>query len=178
VGELLPSLDPLFTVHRQVQFWFDVADDDAYAAWRESPIFIWELGRGDADFIYGFPAIDGRAGGVKVASEDYATTTTPDACAREVETAEVRAMYERYIDGRLRGVTDRCLRAATCLYTVTKDVGFVVDVLPGDEDVIVASPCSGHGFKHSAAIGEAIAQMVGGGRPDLDLADFALARLG
>ena len=178
VGELLPSVDPLFTVHRQVQFWFDLEDADAYATWRGSPIFIWELGRGDADFVYGFPAIDGPGGGVKVASEDYATTTTPDACAREVGEDEVRAMYERYVEGRLHGVTDRCLRAATCLYTVTRDVGFVVDVLPESEDVIVASPCSGHGFKHSAALGEAIAQMVGGERPDVDLAGFGLARLG
>ena len=61
---------------------------------------------------------------------------------------------------------------------MTPDVGFVVDVLPESDDVILASPCSGHGFKHSAALGEAIAQMVGGGSPDLDLADFGLARLG
>jgi len=40
----------------------------------------------------------------------------------------------------------------------------------------VASPCSGHGFKHSAAIGEAIAELVLTGKSGLDLAPFLLAR--
>jgi sarcosine oxidase len=38
--------------------------------------------------------------------------------------------------------------------------------------VIVASPCSGHGFKHSAAIGETLAQMVTG-EQHLDISPFA-----
>ena len=36
-----------------------------------------------------------------------------------------------------------------CLYTVAPDDQFQVDFLPGRSDVIVASPCSGHGFKFS-----------------------------
>ena len=68
------------------------------------------------------------------------------------------------------------MKAATCLYTVTPDFGFVIDTLPGAHRVIVASPCSGHGFKHSAAIGEALAQRVVDGASRLDLGAFALAR--
>ncbi|HEY5379949.1 MAG TPA: N-methyl-L-tryptophan oxidase, partial [Pseudolabrys sp.] len=46
------------------------------------------------------------------------------------------------------------------LYTCTEDTRFIVDALPGADNIIVASPCSGHGFKHSAAIGEAIAGRI------------------
>ena len=42
--------------------------------------------------------------------------------------------------------------------------------------VLIVSPCSGHGFKHSPAIGEAVAQWILGGASDLDLEPFALAR--
>ncbi|WP_018465230.1 hypothetical protein [Calidithermus timidus] len=45
--------------------------------------------------------------------------------------------------------------------------------LPG---VFVASPCSGHGFKHSAGIGEAIAQVITEGQSAVNLEPFSLAR--
>jgi sarcosine oxidase len=73
-------------------------------------------------------------------------------------------------------LSGKCVKAATCLYTVTPDFGFVIDTLPGAQRVIVASPCSGHGFKHSAAIGEALAQRVIDGASQLDLGAFALGR--
>jgi sarcosine oxidase len=40
-----------------------------------------------------------------------------------------------------------------------------------------ASACSGHGFKHSAALGEALAQLLDAGRSAIDLSCFSLARL-
>ena len=52
------------------------------------------------------------------------------------------------------------------------------DALPGSARVIVASPCSGHGFKHSAAIGEALAQRVIDGASRIDLSAFSLTRFG
>jgi sarcosine oxidase len=168
-GELLPQHRERFAVYRQVQFWFDVADDAAYERHRDTPVFIWQLGDAHDDFVYGFPPLD-RRGGVKVASEQYATPTTADAW-REVTAEEVRRMYDDYVRERLPGLTDRCLRATSCLYTVTADHGFVVD----DGDVLCVSACSGHGFKHSPAIGEAVAQLAATGRSDLDLSGFAAA---
>jgi sarcosine oxidase len=68
------------------------------------------------------------------------------------------------------------VRSAVCLYTVTPDFGFVIDRHPASERVLIASPCSGHGFKHSAAIGEALAQIVVDGTSRLDLSSFSLKR--
>jgi sarcosine oxidase len=70
----------------------------------------------------------------------------------------------------------RCVRSETCLYTVTPDAGFVIDRHPAMNNVILVSACSGHGFKHSAAIGEALAQWVVEGKSALDLSPFRLAR--
>ncbi len=50
--------------------------------------------------------------------------------------------------------------ATTCLYTMTPDGDFIIDRMPGDDRVIVASPCSGHGFKFAPVIGEIIADLA------------------
>jgi sarcosine oxidase len=42
--------------------------------------------------------------------------------------------------------------------------------------VLVISPCSGHGFKHSPAIGEAVAELVVDGASRLDLSVFKADR--
>jgi sarcosine oxidase len=52
----------------------------------------------------------------------------------------------------------------------------VIDYHPSYKNVIVASPCSGHGFKHSAAIGEVLAQLVTKGSSEIDLSKFSFAR--
>ena len=176
-GAWLPALlgapfARLLKVHRQVLYWFAPEDAAAFAPGR-FPIFIWMHGAGVSDFFYGFPIV---SEGVKLATEQFVETTDPDGVGREVSGTEVAGMYASHVKGRLAGVTDRCLRAETCLYTVTPDSGFVIDRHPGWERVIVASPCSGHGFKHSAAIGEAIAEVVTTGASGLDLAPFSLAR--
>ena len=44
------------------------------------------------------------------------------------------------------------------------------------ERIWFASACSGHGFKHSAAVGEALAQMVLGEVATVDLRPFARQR--
>jgi sarcosine oxidase len=68
------------------------------------------------------------------------------------------------------------VKSAACLYTATPDFHFVIDRHPGMRHVMVASPCSGHGFKHSAAIGEALATLALDGKSAFDLAPFALRR--
>ena len=64
-----------------------------------------------------------------------------------------------------------------CLFTNTPDEHFVIDRHPETDLVIVASPCSGHGFKHSAAIGEALVEMALDGTSQLSTAPFAFSRL-
>jgi sarcosine oxidase len=164
-----------FAVRRQLLFWFDVDGPIAAYEPRRFPIFIWEL-QGAAQAIYGFPAIDGQHGGVKVATQQYETTTTPDSVDRVAHPEEAAAMHANYVAGYLPGLSSRCLRSAVCLYTVTPDAGFVIARHPDYDRVIVASPCSGHGFKHSAAIGEALAELALHGKTRFDLGAFRFNR--
>jgi len=148
-----------FTVRRQVLFWFALDGPVEPFAPGRFPVFIWELA-GHAQPIYGFPAIDGAAGGVKIASEQHEIATTPGSVRREVGPEEARALYDRQVAPYFRGLSGACVKAVSCLYTMTADFQFVIEAHPACPRAIVASPCSGHGFKHSAAIGERLARLV------------------
>ena len=77
-------------------------------------------------------------------------------------------MYRHCIDARLPWLGPDPVRTLSCLYTCTRGSRFVIDRHPGHDAVLIVSPCSGHGFKHSPAIGEAVAQWVTDGAPELD----------
>jgi sarcosine oxidase len=171
--QLLPEFARLFKIYRQTQFWFAVDDPAAFAP-NQFPVFIWEL-RNSRRGIYGFPAIDG-AGAIKIASEEFADTTTAETVNREISQREIDAVYG-LVAPHFSGVTPHCLRATACLYTVTADFGFVIDSHPDSERILIASACSGHGFKHSPAIGEILADMALGATPRFNLAPFRLRRL-
>jgi sarcosine oxidase len=159
IDTAVPSaLASLFTIVRQTLVWFDVPQDIAAFEPSRCPVHIWALAN-DQD-IYGFPAVDGRGGGVKIATEQYAESTTADTVRRDVNTAETTDLYERFVAPCFPSVSPRVLRSATCLYTVTPNFDFIIDVLPDQPQVMVVSPCSGHGFKHSAAIGESVASII------------------
>jgi sarcosine oxidase len=164
-----------FKIFRQVLFWFDVAGPIAQFLPERCPVFIWEP-QGAAQGLYGFPAIDGPNGGVKIATEQYQRTTTPETVNRAVSPEEISAMYKNYVAPYLPALSPKCIKAVVCLYTVTPDAGFVIDVHPESDRIIIASPCSGHGFKHSAAIGEALAELATEGGSRFDLSAFRLGR--
>jgi sarcosine oxidase len=163
IADLAPSLAPLTRIRRQVLHWYPVADPAAYAPGR-FPIFIWMHGGAEGDYFYGFPCLPGEAT-LKVATEQAEHNTSADTANRSVDPAESAAFHARHVAPRLAGVGNPARRAAACLYTVTPDSGFIVDTLPG---IVLASACSGHGFKHSAGLGEALAAKACGAGPALE----------
>ena len=171
---LAPADAAPFAVRRQVLHWFRTDAPALYAPDR-LPVFIWMHGaRGEA--FYGMPMGDGYAG-VKVATEQAETTTAPDAVERGVSADERAAVFATHIRGRLQGLQPQTVHDATCLYTSLPEGRFVVDRHPTQDGVTVVSACSGHGFKHSAALGEAVADTLLGRPPQVDLAPFSWAAL-
>jgi sarcosine oxidase len=179
INELFPDGRDIFAVYRQLLYWFPIRE--GYAQLRDMPAFVWDLGGDPRGFVhldgfYGFPAIDGPGGGVKVASESYERTTTPDGRQHPATPAERADMYERCIAPFLPWLGPEPVRTVSCLYTSARGSRFVIDRHPEHESVLIVSACSGHGFKHSAAIGEAVAQWLTGAAPETDLAPFSLSR--
>jgi sarcosine oxidase len=165
----------LFQVYRQVLNWFELESEAVDHTPGAMPVYIWGLRDGNA--FYGFPAIDGTRE-IKVATEQLDVATSADEASLDVDPAESQSAYDSVIGRWLPGVSSRCLRAVRCLYTVTPDANFVIDDHPDIPGVLLVSPCSGHGFKHSAGLGEAIAQRVTTGASDADLSPFRLDRFG
>ncbi len=162
-------------VCRQVIYWFDAEELGAF----DPTVFPWVIWIGDRleEFWSSFPAPRDGPRGVKLVTEQYHTATHPDVVSREVTAEECRDMYYRLTQPRLKGLRDNLIRAEVCLYTVTPDEHFIIDFHPGSERVVIASPCSGHGFKHSAAIGETLAQLALDGESEFDISAFRLARI-
>ncbi len=180
-GPWLPELleeqyKDYFKVMRQVLFSFDVEGDIDPFLPKNCPIFIWELQDNKRKAIYGFPIAQGAQGGVSIASEQYEMATTPDTVDRHVSEEEIQAMYQDFVAPYIPALSNRCIEATACLYTVTRDSGFVIDKHPGLENVIIVSPCSGRGFKHSAAIGEAVSELIVDGASTVDLDPFKFSR--
>lgn len=170
--ERAPARDlPLpLTVQRNVLYWFTPARDaDLFTADR-FPVFLGEVERGL--MWYGFPD---TGDGVKVALHHFGPPVEPDAVDRAVHPSEV-AHIRRLIARYLPAANGTLLETGVCTYTNAPDEHFIIDTHPDASRVIVASPCSGHGFKFSSAIGEVLADLVTSGTSRFDLAPFALSR--
>ncbi len=178
VTELFPEGVEHFGVYRQLLHWFPIRGPMP----ERMPVFVWDFGgeRHGVEHLhgfYGFPPLAGAGGGVKLATETYGHTHAPDGRQHPATASESAAMYRHYVAERLPWLGPTPLRSVSCLYTSTQGSRFVIDRHPAHARVLIVSACSGHGFKHSPAIGEAVAQQLTGERPAVDLAPFALAAL-
>lgn len=173
--ELAPAVDAeAVTVTRQEVFWFAVDDLDRWNQTNFSGV-IWS-GQTAQDYLGIFPIINGMRPALKILSEQFDVTTTAEAVDREISAEAIDDMFERLINPRLRGVLPTCIDATACLYTNTRDDHFLIDRHPDNERIMIMSPCSGHGFKHSTALGEAVVSALNNDAAGLDLSAFGRNR--
>lgn len=137
----LPEL-PL-AVEPQTLYWFTPSGGAEPFAADRFPVYIWDLG--DGVQFYGFPADDD--GRVKVAF--FRTKNGDEPSLR----AALRPLMPSLASGAL-------VETASCKYTLTPDHHFVIGCHPHHEQVILASPCSGHGYKFATVIGEILADLA------------------
>ena len=176
IADFLPAAQASsFVVYRQVFYWFAV-DDPAQFACERFPFLIW-IGDRQEEFYSAFPHLEGETVGLKMVTEEYIDTSDAATVDRTVHPHEIERMYNDFATRRINGLRPDCLKTSVCLYTNTPDEHFVIDQHPESDRILVASPCSGHGFKHSAAIGETLAQLALEGKSKLDISLFRFARL-
>lgn len=100
--------------------------------------------------------------GVKVAEHHVGAVVDPDARPFEVDAAYVARMVA-YVEAWFPGLEPTPVHPTTCLYTNTPNEDFLVDRVG---DVIIVSPCSGHGFKFAPEIGRLAADLALGVAPE------------
>ena len=163
---LVPDLPLPLVVERQLMHWFEPIGDRGRLA--ACPIALFEYA--PDQLIYTFPD---RGQGVKVGIHHAGELTHPDHIRRDVtpdDEAAVRALLARFVPSAAGAQRD----ARVCLYTNTPDGHFLLDHHPAHPQVMLVSPCSGHGFKFASVIGEIVADLVTGGAARFDLRPFQL----
>lgn len=163
--ELVPMLRRFAVPERQVLGWFQPIRPALFTPER-FPVFNVTVEEGD---FYGFPVF-GIPGFKFGRHHHLGEATSADACAREPrpeDEAMLRAFAERYFPDGAGPV----MSLKTCLYTNAPDEHFLIDAHPDHPEVLLLSPCSGHGYKFCSVIGEIAADLVmeGGTRHDTNL---------
>lgn len=162
----LPGIRLPLSVARQLLFWVEPAGGRALFAPDRFPIWLWDTPDGRA--FYGFPDF---GDGPKVARHHGGPATTADTVRRDVGVEEANEVLE-FLRWAMPDHAGPVISSSVCMYTNTPDEHFLIDRHPGHAGVLIASPCSGHGFKFSPAIGEALADMVAGKSPRFSLEPF------
>jgi sarcosine oxidase len=172
VKALLPALPAPIRVTRQVMAWFEPLDPAPLSGGR-LPVFLLESPHG---IHYGFPPVLSPL--IKVAKHHHRDQSVDvDAYDRTIS-AEDEMLIRAAVAEHLPAANGRLIKAQTCLYTVTPDGDFIIDRLPGAPQIVIASPCSGHGFKFAPAIGDILADLAITGATAHDISRFKLARFG
>ena len=151
---LPPKYAGLLKVYRQNFCWFRMAKNAINND--QTPVFM-KLPSATEPLIYGFPEVKPGLG-VKVASEQFDTTTNPDGYNKNLSSKEISRLHR--IASNALDLDPGAVRSQACIYTVSPDSNFIVDYSPVNRNIVLASPCSGHGFKHSSAIGELLTEMT------------------
>lgn len=170
---LLNELGIPFDIRRHVMCWFQPTEDVQPFLPDRFPIYMWDVN--GHDIFYGFPAIDGAGGGVKIAVHSGGERCTPETLRdtpadRDIE--ELRTYMARFIP-QLNGPL---LDAVACMYTLTPDEHFVVSLHPDYAQVSIAAGFSGHGFKFTSVIGEILADLATSGGTHHPIALFSPER--
>jgi sarcosine oxidase len=166
------GLDLPLTVLKEQLSHFEPVDPALFAPGR-FPLFIQRF-PGSRTFGAGFP-IYGEPRGVKLLIDRLGPVVTPDDPDRSIE-SDILERLERYVANTVRGLTGRVIHTASCRYTMTPDEDFIVDTHPAHPQIVIASPCSGHGFKFATEIGRILAALALGQPHGRDISRFRLDR--
>lgn len=171
IGDHVPALAGKAVPERQVLGWFRARAPEDFALGR-FPVGIVE---GDPQAVYVFP--EWGIPGVKVGVFNHLLERGhADGLSREPSAAD-EALLRDAVRRFFPAADGPVLSLSACIFTNVADEHFVIDTLPDLPQVVVASPCSGHGFKFASVIGEALADLATDRKPRLDLGLFNLERL-
>lgn len=170
---VLADLTLPLVIERQVVAWFRPVDTpEAFDASR-CPVHIWRAG---GRFFYGIPQLgDGL---VKIAEHALGHPTTAETIRREIAPGEIEGLRRDFVSRYMPAANGEVMATGTCMYTMSPDTHFIIDVHPRHPNVVLAGGFSGHGYKFAPVIGEILADLVVEGRTGHDISFFALRRFG
>ena len=165
----VPTRTLPLSVARQTMYWIQPLPGTPWGADR-CPVWLWETRSGPV--YYGFPDM---GDGPKVARHHGGEIVDPDTVNRLVAGEESNDL-RRFLEQAIPSLAGPVQEAQVCLYTNSPDEHFILDRHPEHHNVLLVSPCSGHGFKFAPTVGEILADACQGMRSPYDLEHFRLQR--
>lgn len=186
-GQLVPQWSKYLRVTKQVQAWIDVGkldnnveiyDSSMMPTWiREENIDVSDDDHIPQPMLYGFPCdhLGDNPTWMKIALHGRNDPVNPDdmiSGSRDVSVAELDELRVAAAPF-LRGISldQKFVHAKTCLYTCSPDENFLVGKPHGYRHVVAAAGLSGHGFKMTPGLGQALADLAVDDKTDLPI-DF------
>jgi sarcosine oxidase len=156
MGRLFPgTIGRLIRSTKQDVFFFGARSQDG-VNFSDAYLPVWADHR--SKFLYGIPGNDRR--GFKVADDTRGPDFDPTNGERIINREALKEIRE-YVAFRFPALKDApLLETRVCQYEQAPDSHFIIDRLPGSENVWLLGGGSGHGFKHGPAIGEMMAKLV------------------
>ena len=169
-GQLLPFLKPTLTVARQTVGYFVPPDNiDDYRPGR-FPVCMY-IGEEENDVFYGMPEF-GRTG-VKVARHvRYGRNDDPDDPPDSVAQYRIDDL-NRFMTLLFSARGWTLAGAEHCLYTVSPNEDFVIDLHPENPRIAIGAGFSGHGFKFAPLSGRLLAELAWEGKFSMPEAETA-----
>jgi sarcosine oxidase len=165
-------LEPLWrpislTVTQEQVHYYASRDLEAFAPER-FPVWIW---MGVPSF-YGFPAFG--ESGAKIGQDVGGAVVTGDTRSFEPDPAYA-ARLDAFMKDHLPGGFGPYLKRKTCLYTMTPDRDFVIDLVPG-HDRIALGQGAAHAMKFASVFGRSLVELVFDGAAASDISAWSLDR--
>jgi sarcosine oxidase len=132
------------------------------------PIWIWN----DDPGFYGLPDFEGR--GLKIGQDVGGHVVTADTRTFTPDTGYTARVTD-FLKSLVPSGWGQPETVKTCLYTLTPDREFVVDLIPGQTRAAVALGAA-HGFKFAPVIGGALVDLVTGKEPNINRQLFSASR--
>ena len=169
-GSLLGDLPVALEVRRKPLYWF-ATRSEVYQSQRGCPAFFFELPEGA---FYGVPQID--AAGVKVGMHSGGRVVDdPLHVDRDIDVDDLEQVAH-FVSHFLPKAETRSTDHTVCMYTMTADEHFIVGRHPAHDQVAMAVGLSGHGFKFTGVLGQALADLVLDGQTELPIGFLAADR--
>jgi len=173
MADVVPVLKDKAVPERQVLAWLQPHQPELFTPAR-FPVFNIQVDEGR---FYGLPVYE--VPGIKFGRYHHLGESGPvDVLRRPPDGRDeslLRAFAEKYFPlgaGPVMALRD-------CYFTNMPDEHFVIDLHPQHPQVVLASPCSGHGYKFCSVIGEILADLAGTDRRTRhEIGFLGLERLG
>jgi sarcosine oxidase len=169
-AKLVDSAASLVSTERQVLAWFQPLRLDLFLP-EHFPVFNLEL---DGERYYGLPVFG--VPGIKVGKYHHLhQPIDPDDPRREVHSEDERLLRD-FVSRYFPEGAGPTMALRACIFTNTPDERFILDRHPQFPEVLIASPCSGHGFKFCSVVGEIMADLVQNGETRHEISMHRIAR--